>query len=182
MSFVAKYRWAASNMLKSNFNIIALSRHDYSKIATIDAESSEVQQTETKINSNYVNRNPRNLEWSGHQFKRFGWNLQYPPKDFYHRCTFKVANGCLEGNVEHSSGKVVIKASTKELPFQRYMYSIRDVNASINLGKLLATRCFKAGITQMEFLKSTNFDGSHRVNLLLSSTKCFRLFLKKHFI
>ena len=45
--------------------------------------SSESQTVE--FNPNYENRNPRNLEWTGHQYKRFGWNLQYPPKDFYHQ-------------------------------------------------------------------------------------------------
>lgn len=40
---------------------------------------------ENIFNQNYKNKNPRNLEWSGHQYKRFGWNLQYPPKDFYHQ-------------------------------------------------------------------------------------------------
>ena len=38
-----------------------------------------------EFNPNYENRNPRSLEWSGLQYKRNGWNLQYPSKDFYHQ-------------------------------------------------------------------------------------------------
>ncbi len=166
MSSITKLVCSASCLLKSNFKILAIGSLNYSKNVVNETKNCDEQRAEVKLNPNYENRNPRNLEWSGHQYKRFGWNLQYPPKDFYHRCTFKIVSGCLEGSVEHSSGKTIIKASTKELPFQRYTYSIRDVNASINLGKLLATRCFKAGITQMEYLKSTNFEESQRVSNL----------------
>ena len=39
----------------------------------------------SEVNPNYENRNPRSLESTGHQYKRTGWNLHYPSKEFYYR-------------------------------------------------------------------------------------------------
>jgi hypothetical protein len=43
---------------------------------------------EYEFNSKYLNKNPKNLEWSGHAYKREGWNLHYPPKNFYHEYAY----------------------------------------------------------------------------------------------
>jgi len=115
-----------------------------------------------KLSTTYVNKNPRNLEWSGHQYKRFGWNLQYPPKDYYHQCSFRRVRNYLEGIVEHSSGQIVAKASTQETALLQYLTSPRDMSAAINLGRLLADRCLKFGINNMSYQKSISFESSKR--------------------
>ena len=81
-------------MLKS-LRLIALNNPNKNRISVHNALSyctktektdSEKQQkdVEYEFNPRYLNKNPRNLEWSGHAYKRMGWHLQYPPKDFYH--------------------------------------------------------------------------------------------------
>jgi len=115
-----------------------------------------------EVNPNYVNRNPRNLEWSGQQYKRFGWNLQYPPKDFYHQCVFKKDGNSLTAFVEHHSGKRVVKASTDELVLNQYLYSTKDLSATIQLAALFVERCKRAGIDQLTLLKSSTFESSPR--------------------
>ncbi len=74
------------------------------------------------VNPNYENRNPRNLEWSGHQNKRFGWNLQYPPKDFYHQCVFVKNSNNLEAYLEHHSNGILFNISTSDLPLRQYLF------------------------------------------------------------
>lgn len=68
----------------------------------------------------------------------------------------------LEGIVEHSSGEIVAKASTNEIALRQYLSSSKDANAAINLGRLLADRCLKYGLTNMVFHKSATFDDSIR--------------------
>ncbi len=102
------------SLLRVDFKLLSANKLKYSQ----DSEDKK----EPQFNPNYVNRNPRNLEWSGDQYKRFGWNLQYPSKDFYHRCKFKNARSYLEATIEHSSGKIIVKASTREMAFQQFLY------------------------------------------------------------
>ena len=86
----------------------------------------------------------------------------------------------MEGAVEHSSDNIVVKASTQEIALLKYLTrcdfilfyfkfvcnffffksSPRDTNAALNLGRVLADRCKKFGITNMIFQKSITFDKS----------------------
>lgn len=75
----------ASVFLKNNFKASLIKASNLSTKTDEASEAVVEDLKELKFNPNYVNKNPRNLEWSGHQYKRFGWNLQYPPKDFYHQ-------------------------------------------------------------------------------------------------
>lgn len=140
------------------FHVSCLGILNASKYATEKNRNSE-------INSIYVNRNPRwyitktfyfnyynhfkkelflrNLDWGGYQYKRFGWNLHYPPKDFYHqyvefkssinrvilnffmhlfRCVFKKSKDCLEAYVEHQSGEIIIYVSTDDPALKQYLH------------------------------------------------------------
>ena len=78
----------ASVFLKTCYASSAIRAKNFSTETneTIETETEDLKELE--FNPNYTNKNPRNLEWSGHQYKRFGWNLQYPPKDFYHQYVY----------------------------------------------------------------------------------------------
>jgi len=112
---------------------------------------------EVKISPNHLNRNPRNLESTGHQYKRFGWNLQYPPSDFYYQCAFEIKPDHLKGYVEHCSGTVVVSASTDEPWIRKHLFSATDTSAAVNIGRVLSERCLKMGLTNMTYLHGIKF-------------------------
>lgn len=74
----------------------------------------------------------------------------------------------LEATVEHSSGEIIAKASTQEVQLLQYLTSPRDMCAAVNLGRLLADRCVKYGLTNMHYLKSISFESSKRVSFFKS--------------
>ncbi|CAF1014044.1 unnamed protein product [Brachionus calyciflorus] len=135
----------------------------FSVLSQVRGNSTESEKV--LFSPNYENRNPRNLEWSGHQYKRFGWNLQYPPKDFYHQCVFKSSKNYLEAYVEHHSGKKIIHLSTDDPALRQYLYSAKDLSATKNLARVFADRCHQFGINQMHYFKGTNFETSSKEQL-----------------
>lgn len=54
------------------------------------------------------------------------------------------------------------KASTQEIVLLQYLTSPRDMCAAVNLGRLLADRCLKYGITNMTYQKSNSFENSKK--------------------
>jgi len=81
--------------------------------------------------------------------KRKGWRFQYPTRNFYHRVCFKATTKKVHGYVEHSSGRVVVSASSREMAIGKHLYSTIDVSAAENVGRVLAQRCMESGITNM---------------------------------
>ena len=102
----------------------------------------------------------RNLEWNGYQFKRFGWNLQYPPKDFYNRLVFKKHSGFMEAYVEHANGDILLKMSTKDLALRRSLFSSGDKCAAKNLAIFMASECIRAGFTHLDYYETETLDKS----------------------
>jgi large subunit ribosomal protein L18 len=130
------------------------------------AESSQhlkqLPDSEQVVGSKLQNRNPRNLEFLGIAWKRKGWKFQYPSKEFYHRLLFERSHRHTAAYVEHSSGKRVITASTKELAIMRHLYSATDVSAAENIGHILARRCLESGITSMILQEHDNSEKSEK--------------------
>ncbi|KAH3885789.1 39S ribosomal protein L18, mitochondrial-like [Dreissena polymorpha] len=103
--------------------------------------------SDIKANPLFENRNPRALERMGIARKVQGWKFQAPRKDFYHKLVYDKTK--MTAHVVHSSGKIVIEASTKEPAVLKYLYKHNDVSASWNLGQLLARRMLESGITEV---------------------------------
>jgi len=117
----------------------------------------------------FINRNPRNLEMMGIAWKRKGWNLQYPSREYYHRLVFERTNRHTTAYVEHCSGLRVITASTAEMAIARHLHSTNDVAAASNVGRVLAQRCREAGITSMVFQTLANNEASTKLEAFRSS-------------
>ncbi|KAL4223458.1 ribosomal protein L18 [Mactra antiquata] len=100
-----------------------------------------------KVNPLFTNRNPRALEFLGLEPKRKGWKYQAPKVGYYHKLVYE--KDAESAYILHSSGKVVITATSKELA--KYLYRTSDVSANWNLGRLLARRMLQSGITNVIF-------------------------------
>ncbi|KAH9524177.1 39S ribosomal protein L18, mitochondrial [Bulinus truncatus] len=116
------------------------------------------------ISKVYENRNPRNLEKLGLARKRLGWKFQAPRKDFYHKLVISHTVRHTEAWIEHSTGDIVISASTKEWAIRNQLYSCNDVSACVNVGKVLAQRCLESGINAVFFDDADKKSGSARVS------------------
>jgi large subunit ribosomal protein L18 len=121
--------------------------------------------SQPKVEKQFVNRNPRNLEFLGIAWRRLGWRFQYPPRDFYHRVVFERTNRHTTAYVEHCSGTRVVTASTKELAIARRLYSMTDLSAAQNIGRVLAQRCQESGITAMVLHTGENSEKSDKFQL-----------------
>jgi len=127
---------------------------------SVDPSASEnkVEAVATK----FVNRNPRNLEFLGIEWKRKGWKFQYPSREYYHRLLFDRSQRYTAAYVEHSSGKRIVTASTREVAIMRHLYSNNDVSAAENIGRVIAQRCLECGITSMVLQPLNNTDKSEK--------------------
>uniref|UniRef100_A0A1I8H5U9 Ribosomal_L18e/L15P domain-containing protein n=1 Tax=Macrostomum lignano TaxID=282301 RepID=A0A1I8H5U9_9PLAT len=81
------------------------------------------------VGATFVNRNPRSLEYSGHEPSR-------------------KAGSC-SSRIVHNSGSVVVEASTDESAIRSQLYSPRDVSAARAVGEVLARRCIQCGIDRV---------------------------------
>lgn len=117
----------------------------------------------------FLNRNPRNLEYMGIARKRKGWNLQSPSKEYYHRLIFEISRRQTSAYVEHSSGKKVVMASTREFAIMRLLHSATDVAAAENIGRVLAQRCLQCGITCMLLEPLNNSDKSEKFRVFCNA-------------
>lgn len=105
------------------------------------------------VNSYFINRNPRNLEFMRIARKESGWAFHHPSKDFYHRLVFEQSTRQTKAYVEHYSGKEVIVASTRENAISSFLHSSRDVAACRNLGRVIGRRCMESGISHLTLLE-----------------------------
>lgn len=142
---------------------------DASMTAAVDQVSQQPADNSTPASSDvdilpkkFLNRNPRNLEYMGIARKRKGWRLQYPTREFYHRLIFEISRRQTLAYVEHSSGKRVVTASTREFAIMRHLHSATDVAAAENIGRVLAQRCLQCGITCMLLEPLNNSDKSEK--------------------
>ncbi|XP_072163390.1 large ribosomal subunit protein uL18m-like [Diadema setosum] len=100
-----------------------------------------------RVNPNFINRNPRNLERMAVARKDLGWSKSYPRKDYWHKLFIKKTNRHITAYIQHINGHVAVQASTKEWAIKQHLYSTSDVVASLNLGRVLAQRCLESGIS-----------------------------------
>lgn len=141
--------------------------------------ASESPNKDVKVNPLFENRNPRNLEQMGLARKRQGWVLQSPRKDFYHRVTFERSNRQTTGRVEHFSGKTVVQASTVEWAVRDGLYSLVDVSAAENVGRVLAQRCLECGITSVFYEEEEGHKKSEKMQAFLSGLQDMGLDLEE---
>ncbi|GFR76200.1 50S ribosomal protein L18 [Elysia marginata] len=131
----------------------------------------------TKDNSDYVinpvyhNRNPRNLEKMALARKRLGWKFQSPRKDYYNKLVLMRSSRHTNAWVEHQSGKIVVSASTAEHAISSQLYSLNDVSACENVGRVLAQRCLESGITEVFFDEASESTLSEKVSSFLQAFK-----------
>lgn len=123
------------------------------------------------VATKFVNRNPRNLEFLGIEWKRKGWKFQYPSREYYHRLLFDRSQRQTAAYVEHSSGKRIVTASTREVAIMRHLYSNNDVSAAENIGRVIAQRCFECGITSMVLEPLNNTDKSEKFAAFCKAVK-----------
>ncbi|XP_013408020.1 39S ribosomal protein L18, mitochondrial [Lingula anatina] len=137
------------------------------------SEEETLSENDMMVNPNFVNRNPRNLEFMGIAKKRKGWILQYPTKEFYHRLLFGFSAANTWAWVEHSSGKVLITASTKEWAIKKHMNNSKNVAAAINIGRVIAHRCAMAGITGLHFQVQNPDGNTNRISTFVKENAFF---------
>ncbi|KAH8860897.1 39S ribosomal protein L18, mitochondrial [Schistosoma japonicum] len=97
----------------------------------------------------YRNKNPRNLELLGMAPKTKGWELQAPRKDFWNKVVLDKGSHHTTGLVIHTSSKVLVSASTKEISIRKHLYSCTDVSAAENIGRVLAFRCQQCCLVEL---------------------------------
>ncbi|KAL3270681.1 hypothetical protein HHI36_021209 [Cryptolaemus montrouzieri] len=113
-----------------------------------------------EISSIFVNRNPRNLEKLRIGYKPDGYHLEKPGRIFWHKVVINESAKYATASINHFKNGEVIKASTSEWPIKKRLYRYNDVSAFINLGRVLADRCLKAGITEVScFIETNNPEG-----------------------
>jgi large subunit ribosomal protein L18 len=115
-----------------------------------DSSENQLKSENDSVNPEFINRNPRNLEFMGLAKRRTGWIYQYPSVNFYHKLMFQQSTRFLTAWVEHSSGKVIMSVSTKEYAIAKHLYRLNDISAAENIGRVLAQRCRECGITSMK--------------------------------
>ncbi|XGW14575.1 hypothetical protein V3C99_000684 [Haemonchus contortus] len=96
----------------------------------------------------FVNRNPRNLEMMGFQKPPTGYEFEADrdSRHFIYKVELVQTKSHQEARLVHYRNGIVIEASTKEKAISDQLYSNTDTCASMNLARILATRCLQAGI------------------------------------
>lgn len=122
-----------------------------------------------EINPEFINRNDRCLEYKNLLPRRKGWQYQRPTKEFYYRLTINPTAAKIEAILEHSSGRKVVSASSAEWAIRQFLYSGRDLSAAVNLGRVFAERCLKAGIVSVFYDPNTDVHGSEKVKVILKA-------------
>jgi len=119
------------------------------------SESPAVANEDIKVKEVFVNRNPRNLERLSLAPKDRGWGnglaytpgSNFPNREYYHRIYVDKTNSNVTAYLEHYLGRVVFSVSTEDWKIRQHLYKGNDVAACKNIGKLLAERCIRAGIS-----------------------------------
>ncbi|ETN81266.1 hypothetical protein NECAME_08625 [Necator americanus] len=96
----------------------------------------------------FVNRNPRNLEMMGLQKTPIGFEFERDntKRSFIYKVELLQSKAHQDARLIHYRDGVVIEASTREKAIANQLYSNTDTCAAMNLGRVLALRCLRAGI------------------------------------
>ncbi|CAD5116257.1 DgyrCDS5165 [Dimorphilus gyrociliatus] len=168
----------ASKLMYTSLNLLTRRLGSQIQLVSITAGrySTEKQATneDLEILPDFVNRNPRCLEYQGIARKTKGWTFQYPSREFYHRLVIEKTHRNITADVEHCTGKTVVSASTLEMAIASQLESKTDLNASRYVGKILGRRCQESGITSMVLQDgpASNINvGSQRFTALIDAMK-----------
>ncbi|XP_029642268.1 39S ribosomal protein L18, mitochondrial [Octopus sinensis] len=131
------------------------------------------------VNPMFYNRNPRTLDFMGLSRKQSGWVLQAPYRNYYYKIIFARRNWNLDSYILHSSGNIVVSASTKEWPIKKFLYSCRDITAAKCIGTILALRCLEAGITHVFYDDMLHEKNSKKLQAFLTAVQQNNLILKE---
>ncbi|XP_053150520.1 39S ribosomal protein L18, mitochondrial isoform X2 [Hemicordylus capensis] len=110
----------------------------------------DTRENET-VAPDFTNRNPRNLEQMVVARKERGWKTTWPKREYWHRLRLERTQRHVEAYVEHSSGCVVVSASTREWAIKKHLRNTAGVAACENVGRVLAQRCLEGGINFVDF-------------------------------
>eukprot|EP00794_Sanderia_malayensis_P013913 gene13913-15362_t len=94
------------------------------------------------------NRNPRNMELLGYNKPR-GYGTLYRRRDFWNRLNLIITNSHTTAYIDHHTGEILASASTQEFGIARHLWSNTDVNALVNIGRVIAQRCKECGIDRV---------------------------------
>ncbi|VDM75692.1 unnamed protein product [Strongylus vulgaris] len=103
----------------------------------------------------FINRNPRNLEMMGIQKAPTGYEFEKDgaKRSFIYRVELLQSKAHQDARVVHYMDGPVIEASTREKSISEQLYrwlelstTNTDTCAAMNLGRILAVRCLRAGI------------------------------------
>lgn len=122
-----------------------------------------------KFNSEYINRNPRNLEQMLLEIKPNGYPIDAPDVVYWNKLFFEKSSKHTSVKVVHNSGRTVISASTKEWAIRKHLKSTIDNNAVINIARVLAHRCLQSGILFVHREFTATELNIPKVNLLLKT-------------
>ncbi|EAL39441.2 AGAP004709-PA [Anopheles gambiae str. PEST] len=140
---------------------------------------SKIQQTNnvSKGTLYVVNRNPRNLERLRLAYKVDGYHLERPVRNFWHRLELNASKKYVTAKLVHFENGPVIECSTNEWALKRHLYKGNDFTAFITLGKVFASRCLDAGLTEVrcDFIPSTG----KKVDLFLRTVEESGICLKE---
>uniref|UniRef100_A0AC34QEH2 39S ribosomal protein L18, mitochondrial n=1 Tax=Panagrolaimus sp. JU765 TaxID=591449 RepID=A0AC34QEH2_9BILA len=102
-----------------------------------------------KFVATFVNRNPRNLEVTRVQRKPTGWDFEKnkAKKNFFYKAVLITSKHHTDAQIVHYQNGVVFSASTREPMISQQLHSNVDTSAAYNIGRVLADRCHKCGIT-----------------------------------
>ncbi|EDW73981.1 uncharacterized protein Dwil_GK21616 [Drosophila willistoni] len=113
-----------------------------------------------------TNRNPRNLERLRIAYKPVGYHLEKPGRSYWHTLEINSSGRYVSADVKHFENGVILSASTSEWAIKQQLYKTNDTAAYVNLGRVLAQRCLRAGITEMTCQVEAPVKGSKLDKLL----------------
>ncbi|KAE9552496.1 hypothetical protein FO519_004309 [Halicephalobus sp. NKZ332] len=102
-----------------------------------------------KFVSTFINKNPRNLQVCGVERRPTGWGFEkhQDRKNFYYKAVLTTSKQHTDAQIVHYENGVVISVSTREPLISQQLHSNVDTSAAYNIGRVLADRCLKSGIS-----------------------------------
>ena len=60
-----------------------------------------------------------------------------------------LSNRHVRAYVEDQDRNILVKASTEEFDIRKHLYKANDVSAAMNIGRVIADRCMRAGLNRV---------------------------------